>query len=163
VKLRQRLRHRGWLAWLLVGSALLAAVPPLSFAVYGQYRLERDLDRRGEETDGTVLRSFTVMTWRLPQHRLEVEFKDRAARTHRVEMPAGDEGRAPGDSVRVLYDPTDPGRALPVSWSRSNWAAGLVSAVALIIVGLFLVLIGLRQRRGRPYRRTRRVLRPSSA
>lgn len=143
---------------------LVAAVPLLSVAVYGQYRLERDLGHRGEETDGTVLRSFTVMTWRLPQHHLEVRFEDREGRTHEVEMPAARESRGRGDRVRVLYDPRDPGRALPASWRLSNWAAGAVSAAALLVAGLVLVQIGLRQRRRRRRgARWRAGLGPSSA
>jgi hypothetical protein len=135
---------------------LIAAVPILSVAVYGQYRLERDLGRSGEETEGTVLRSFTVMTWRLPQERLEVRFEDRGGKTYQVEMPAGGEGGAPGETIRVVYDPRDPRRTLAVGWSLSNWAAGVISAAALLIVGLVLASIGLRQRGGRSRRRRRR-------
>ena len=138
-------RKRSWTQSEL-GAGLILTVVGLGLLLVpmGFYWREQDFLAHAVETKGSVVRVIVSPTYRRGRvnHVPEIRFADRDGKIWTVVSRApAPSSCAAGQSLGVLYDARDPGRAQPNG--SASTAANWTPSLNLAIVGIVLLPVGL--------------------
>ncbi len=135
-------RHPGWLA---AGSLLLVLGSALVIVPWAAYARDAQIAREGVETVATVVRQETTADAdETSEYHVRYAFALPDGTVQQGEAVVAQESAgslALGNSIRVLYDPSDPANSFPLGdgsgvGSRSAWVAALLSLTGAVLAGL---------------------------